>query len=182
MRPTWVVVGGTFDPIHVGHIHIARAAVSVLGADRAVLAVGDAHPHREPTVLDRDERIALVRAAIEGDASLVEAGQVGVEDASLVSAVRRLARRGRLHVVFGADSAARLVNWGGLAELSRYAMVWAVPRSGTAPCQVPVPMLPVESLDVSASAIRRGADHDCIPRSIRATTTAALARNVELTS
>lgn len=177
-----MVVGGTFDPVHIGHLHIARVAAEVLGVERAVLAVGDAHPHREPTLFDRGERIAMVRAAIDGEPSLVEAGQLGVNDASLVSVVRRLARRRELHVVFGADSAVRLTGWDGLTELCRVASVWAVPRAGTPAAGLPVPTLPVEPILASASEIRRHAAVHLVPEAVRQTVADALARRAALAS
>jgi len=154
MMPRWVVLGGTFDPVHLGHLHIARRAVAILQADRAVLAVGGAHPHREPTVLDRDERVTLVRAAIADDPLLFEAGQLGVEDPSLVNVVRSLATRNDLHVIFGADSAARADRWRGLGELRELATLWAVPRRGSSLRGLTIPTLRIDPLAVSATEVR----------------------------
>lgn len=71
MRPIRIgLLGGTFDPIHVGHLALARAAIDALGLDRVTL-MPSGKPWQKPGLRTSGEhRLAMVRLAIEGDARL----------------------------------------------------------------------------------------------------------------
>src|SRR5690606_38211356 len=85
-----VVLGGTFDPVHRGHIETAKDAARTLGASFGVLAVGDSHPHRPIPSLERDARVALVRLACTREPDIVEAGQLGADGTDLITVARQL--------------------------------------------------------------------------------------------
>ena len=64
------LLGGTFDPVHVGHLALARAAVAALRLDRVVL-LPSGRPWQKPGLRTSGEhRLAMVRLAIQGDARL----------------------------------------------------------------------------------------------------------------
>jgi nicotinate-nucleotide adenylyltransferase len=58
--------GGAFDPPHVGHVEVARAAKEQFGLDRLVVLVA-ARPGHKVVYLPAEERLELVRAAFPGD-------------------------------------------------------------------------------------------------------------------
>src|SRR3954453_18339188 len=71
------VYGGTFDPVHVGHVVVATECRHALDLDRVLLVVaGDPWQKRGKVVADSAARLLLARAAVEGiagvDASDVE--------------------------------------------------------------------------------------------------------------
>lgn len=61
------IMGGTFDPIHRGHLRIARAAMRELDLDRVVFLPDGDPPHKTPAAPGED-RLAMVRAAAARDA------------------------------------------------------------------------------------------------------------------
>ena len=62
------LLGGTFDPPHVGHLVIAQAAVDVLSLDSILFMVAGAPPHKEgEAVSPGGLRLAMTRAATEGN-------------------------------------------------------------------------------------------------------------------
>jgi nicotinate-nucleotide adenylyltransferase len=59
------VLGGTFDPPHLGHLALADAAIERFGLDRLVIAVTGLPPHKE-TRTDAETRLRLAAAAFSG--------------------------------------------------------------------------------------------------------------------
>src|SRR2546421_3532803 len=60
------VLGGTFDPIHVGHLAIAEQARERLGADEAWLVPTGRPPHRQSVAASAADRLDMVCAAVAG--------------------------------------------------------------------------------------------------------------------
>jgi nicotinate-nucleotide adenylyltransferase len=63
-----ILYGGTFDPIHNGHLAVANAAQSTFQSDIIFLPSADP-PHRPPTSADANQRAEMVELAIAGHAS-----------------------------------------------------------------------------------------------------------------
>jgi nicotinate-nucleotide adenylyltransferase len=61
-----VLYGGAFDPPHLGHVAVADAARTQLGADRLVVLVSERPAHRSVHA-SADDRLALARAAFPHD-------------------------------------------------------------------------------------------------------------------
>jgi nicotinate-nucleotide adenylyltransferase len=59
------IIGGTFDPIHLGHVQIARLAFSEAVLDRVLFLPDGAPPHKIPEASDV-QRLNMVQLAIEG--------------------------------------------------------------------------------------------------------------------
>jgi nicotinate-nucleotide adenylyltransferase len=65
------VLGGTFDPIHVGHLDVARAAVLALGLDHVELMPSSLPPHRRTPHASARDRLAMVQLAAASDPTLI---------------------------------------------------------------------------------------------------------------
>ena len=127
------VMGGTFDPIHNGHLEIARRACESLGLSGVLFVVaGDPWMKHGRVLTPAEDRFAMVRAAIEGDARFAasrrEINRVG--ETYTVDTLRELRRILPAHVelcfLMGADAAARLGEWREASELgglARFAVV-----------------------------------------------------------
>ena len=127
------VMGGTFDPIHNGHLEIARRACESLGLSGVLFVVaGDPWMKHGRALTPAEDRFAMVQAAIEGDARFAasrrEIDRVG--ETYTVDTLRELRRFLPAHVelcfLMGADAAARLGEWREASELgglARFAVV-----------------------------------------------------------
>lgn len=127
------VMGGTFDPIHNGHLEIVRRACESLGLSGVLFVVaGDPWMKHGRALTPAEDRFAMVQAAIEGDvrfaASRMEIDRVG--ETYTVDTLRELRRILPAHVelcfLMGADAAARLGEWrevSALGSLARFAVV-----------------------------------------------------------
>jgi len=68
MTPRLGLLGGTFDPIHLGHLIIAEHAVEELALDRVLFVPAQTPPHKlGRAILPARHRVAMVKLAIEGN-------------------------------------------------------------------------------------------------------------------
>ena len=131
------LLGGTFDPPHLGHLVLAAAAVEQLGLERVVFIPAGAPPHkRDVAVSSSTDRLLLTRLAIAGEPSfelsVLEIERPGVS--YTIETVEEMARTygdaTRLTLVMASDSFATIETWrepDRLLELTE----WAIgPRPG----------------------------------------------------
>ena len=135
------VFGGTFDPVHVGHVVVATESRAQLALDRVLLVVaGDPWQKRGKVVASAADRLALVDAAVDGVEG-VEASAIEIErDAPSVTAetLEALTAPGReLFLVLGADAVANMGTWRRLEETRDLATVVVVERAGDAHSEPP---------------------------------------------
>ena len=110
-----IVYGGTFDPIHHGHLAIARAARDALAVPVHLTPAADP-PHRAPPGADAGQRARMVALAIEGEAGLVlDARELRRDGPSYTVDTLRELRRERgpvpIALLLGADSLLGLPAW-----------------------------------------------------------------------
>jgi nicotinate-nucleotide adenylyltransferase len=156
------ILGGTFDPIHLGHVVVAVDVRAALGLDRVLLVpAGDPWQKRGRVVADPEQRVRMVELAIAGIDGLA-VSRVEVErDAPSVTAdtLEDLAApEHELFLVLGADAAANMGTWRRLEETRHLATVVVVERDGEH-AEPPGPgwgwtHLRVPRLDISSSDIR----------------------------
>jgi nicotinate-nucleotide adenylyltransferase len=110
------VLGGTFDPVHCGHLDMAEAIRDRLGLGRMILLLSARPPHKRPAQLGSVEhREAMLRLAVEGrsalDASMLELDRTGV--GYTIDTLRELRDEQGLAPIFvlGTDSLVELPTW-----------------------------------------------------------------------
>jgi nicotinate-nucleotide adenylyltransferase len=132
------VLGGTFDPVHLGHLGIARGVLDRTGLSRLWLLPCALPPHKKtPRVSAAHHRLAMLRLAVAGQPGLeicteeVDRGEV----CYTIDTLRRLreASPGLLPAfVMGADSLVELPTWKQFRELIREFTLLVVDRPGAA--------------------------------------------------
>ena len=128
------VLGGTFDPPHIGHLVAAIDTRAALELDRVLLVVaGDPWQKRDRVVASARDRLALVEAAVKDipglEASAVEVERLGASvTADTLEAL--LAPKRELFLILGADAVANMSTWKRLQETRMLATVVVVERAG----------------------------------------------------
>jgi nicotinate-nucleotide adenylyltransferase len=164
------IFGGTFDPIHVGHLVAAVNAHHDLGLDRVVLMVANVPWQKAGArrVTPAEDRFEMVKASVGGlpglEASRLEIDRGGPSyTADTVSELASMNPGAELFVIVGWDVSAELSSWERLDEVRDLASLVVVNRPGTAPPvglrqdgwrleQVAVPNLEISSTDLRARA------------------------------
>ncbi|MDP1630678.1 MAG: nicotinate-nucleotide adenylyltransferase [Caulobacter sp.] len=135
--------GGSFNPVHEGHVHVAETALKNLGLDRVIWLVSPQNPlksTRETAPLA--ERMAGVRAVAHGPGMIVSDAETRIGSRYTIDTVRVLqARFPGVHFVWimGADSLASFHGWRGWTQLMRALPVaiisrpWAALKARTSP-------------------------------------------------
>lgn len=168
------LLGGTFDPIHSGHLAAAEAAIACARLDRVIFVPAAQPPHRAPAVAPAQQRLEMSRLATAGDARFaVSDGELNRGGPSYtvdtLSEMRRLHPDDELFLILGWDAARLFHTWRRPDEVRALASIVVVGRPGSgAPreadlkpagldgegvvlCLQPTP-------DISASEIRRAVE------------------------
>src|SRR5690606_30904459 len=134
-QPLLVFYGGTFDPVHLGHLAIAAAARDRLHCPVRLLPAADP-PHREPTGADAHHRAAMLALALEGHEGLevdlreIERG-IPSRNIDTLHEVRAATGEGTpIALVVGSDSFRGLPGWKGWPALFDMAHWVVADRAG----------------------------------------------------
>lgn len=173
------ILGGTFDPFHLGHLALARAARDHLGLERVLVMPAASPPHKPGRPVTAPEtRFAMVRSGIVGEdrleASRIELDRPGPSWTvdtlvSLADAERSEGREPDLTLILSAESFAGFASWHEPERILDLARIAVAPRAGHPPPDLEaferrfpgrrdrIVQFSAPPIDVSASAIRRRA-------------------------
>jgi nicotinate-nucleotide adenylyltransferase len=153
--------GGTFDPIHNGHLILARDAVEALGLDRLYFIPNTISPHkveREP-VASPEVRAEMVKAAIQDEPRFdfddTELNREGISyTIDTVMAMRqRFGDTAEFFYLIGQDNVAQLGSWRRIEDLHQLVNFVVLARHKL---DAPLPYVTLERrIDISATEIRK---------------------------
>lgn len=130
------VFGGTFDPVHLGHLRLAEEAREAFGLDRVLWIPAGRPPHRNPPVAAAEHRLSMVELAVAGNGTFVtEAGELGTAMPSytidtLGRLRRHLGAERPLVLLVGADAFKGLAEWHRWREIFALAHLAIATRPG----------------------------------------------------
>jgi nicotinate-nucleotide adenylyltransferase len=156
------VFGGSFDPVHVGHLIVAEAAADALGLDTVLFVPAHTQPFKQGAhAASPEDRVAMLRAAIADNPRFkLDTREVHRGGPSYTSVtLRELTDEYPDHelvLIIGADAAAELSQWHEPDEVARLARLAVLTRPGEhepmqdyAAVKVIVP-----AIDISATQVR----------------------------
>jgi nicotinate-nucleotide adenylyltransferase len=164
------LLGGTFDPIHVGHLLIAEIARYALSLDQVVFVPAGDPPHKGDAVSDSEHRHAMVLlATASNEAFVVSRHELDRSGPSYSLATVRefrheLGPESELFFIAGADAVLEIRTWHRWEELFRECRFIALARPGfdmraleavlPAELLAQVHLLPAPGFDLSSTMIR----------------------------
>jgi len=118
------ILGGTFDPVHTGHLIIAECARELLGLEKVFFVPAGNPPHRQPPVAPAEHRCRMVGLAIEGNpvfaVSDIEVKRKGPSYTydTVCALLEREGPQAELTLIVGADAFQELASWYKIKELA----------------------------------------------------------------
>ena len=168
MKERLGILGGTFDPVHVGHIVAAVQARHTLALDRVLLMVaGDPWQKQGVVVAPAQDRVDMVVAATDGidglEVSTLEVERKG--PSYTLDTLRALESPDRrIFLIIGSDVASTLATWHRVDDLKELATLAVLDRAGVAELShIPdadwtagwnVEWVPMPHIDISSTELR----------------------------
>jgi nicotinate-nucleotide adenylyltransferase len=177
------IFGGTFNPIHLGHLLIAEDAASAFKLDRVVFIPSATPPHKRPRVLAAaTDRLRMVKLAIQGNprfaCSDMEVRRGGASySVETLRQLRGVMPRAQFYFIIGSDSLHELHKWKEAAALPGLCEFICVTRPGERVARTRLRKARVHRLtghpaDISSSDIRQrlargGSVRYLVPEAVR---------------
>ena len=162
------IYGGTFDPIHHGHLILARQACEEIGLDRVIFIPAALSPFKKSAHASAEQRLAMVCAAIDGQ------NYFSADDCELkrpppsysidtVEQIREREPKADLFWLIGADNVHDLSKWRRFKELDQLVQFVVLDRGCSEEASHPYRVVR-RNVDISATDIR---NRVALGRSIR---------------
>ena len=181
MKKKTGIFGGSFNPIHVGHIALARQLLKCAGLHEVWFVVSPQNPWKsEQELLDDESRLNMVRIALRDEENLLASDyEFHLQRPSyMLNTLRHLSEdypEREFVLLIGGDNWAQFDKWYGYQEiLSNYSIV-VYPRRGEhveekeLPGNVSVvdtPFLDISSTEIRNRILQGQSIHDLVPKSI----------------
>jgi nicotinate-nucleotide adenylyltransferase len=131
------IYGGTFDPVHHGHLILAREALEKLGLDKVIFIPAAVSPFKTAPVASGEIRLSMLRAAIEGETIF------SLDDCELhrpppsftidtVNEIRKRETNSEIYCLIGDDNVRELPKWHRFEELKKIVRFVVLDRTGGA--------------------------------------------------
>jgi nicotinate-nucleotide adenylyltransferase len=151
------IYGGSFDPVHHGHLILARFALEKFLLEKVIFVPTRLSPHKNASVATAEARLQMLHSATEGEA------QFAVEDCELkrdppsytidtVEKIRQKYAGAHLFLLLGDDNLAGLPSWRRFEDLRQIVTLIVLQRAFS---PIPHEYLSVDRrIDISATEIR----------------------------
>lgn len=168
------IFGGAFDPVHNGHIHLAREAIEQLNLRRLIVIPTYESPHKGRKLADFDKRFEICKAAfkeLEGcghcsctvEVSDIERKLGGVSyTINTLRELKKIYPDDRFYLLIGGDMMYSFTEWHRYEAILKESTVCAVARGGDNLTEMieyaneigHIKVLPTDVVDISSTQIR----------------------------
>ncbi|MBF0620085.1 MAG: nicotinate-nucleotide adenylyltransferase [Candidatus Omnitrophica bacterium] len=156
--------GGTFDPVHIGHLLMARTALETMKFDKVIFIPSCVPPHKSGEMLfSVEDRFEMVKLAIMGNPQF-EASDFEVKNGGRSYSLETVRYfRGlfpsedKLYFVVGGDAAKGIENWKGVDEIKTLCSFVTANRPGYSrgDAKKKYPAVTMHGVDISSTEIRK---------------------------
>lgn len=174
------ILGGTFDPIHIGHLILAEETRGILRLDKVIFVPTYITPHKKSKqITAAGERYAMVSLAIKSnpffEVSDIELKRQGVSySIETVREIKTAFPQSAIYFIAGSDSLRELASWKEAGLLTRMSKLVIAKRPGY-PWQKTLPntrIIEINAFNISSTQLRRRMKngqsvHYLIPEAVR---------------
>jgi nicotinate-nucleotide adenylyltransferase len=151
------VFGGTFDPVHIGHLAIANAALDELGLDRVFFVPARRSPlKKDGPIAGAEDRLAMLTVATAHEprfrVSSIELDRKG--PSYTVDTLEALRGEGELYLILGSDAYVDFGRWREPARIRSLATIVLAARPGSPNAPSGIRTLDSPLMDISARELR----------------------------
>jgi nicotinate-nucleotide adenylyltransferase len=159
-----VILGGSFNPVHWGHLFLLEEAMGILGAERACLIPAARSPHKDPITGASDrQRLEMLALATKDDPRLevldceITRGGVSYTIDTLAWLARERPGAEKPYLIIGDDLAAGFSSWRNPEGIAAASRIVLARRTGDPPGNFPWPHIEIDnlSLPISSSLVRQ---------------------------
>ena len=162
------ILGGTFNPVHIGHLILAEEAREKLRLDKIIFVPAYLPPHKDNSdIAEASLRLAMVRMAIKGNryfsVSDIEIRRDGRSyTIDTLKRFKKIYPRDELFFIIGSDLLTYLEDWKDLGEIIKMVKFIVATRPGYPLEKIPsyISTIPIRAVDVSGFQIRRAIGED----------------------
>lgn len=174
------ILGGTFNPVHTGHLLLAEGIKKKLNLDYVLFIPCYLPPHKRPVnLIPALHRLAMVRLAVKGNPSFkvstleIEREGVSYSIDTLEELHRLYKGKAEFFFIIGSDSLKEINMWKSIGKLMKLCKFVAVIRPGyrlryKEVKLLDLPTLPISSTDIRQFVKRGKSIRYLVPESVRA--------------
>lgn len=157
------ILGGTFNPIHIGHLILAEEALWKLKLDKIIFVPSYLPPHKEEDILDAGHRFNMVSLAIEGNPKFevsrieIDAKQKSYSIDTIKKIREKFGLDTEVSFITGSDSLKELFSWKKIDEIFALSKFIVAKRPGFPIEAVPkdIQVVVITEVEVSSTEIRK---------------------------
>ena len=127
------ILGGTFDPPHIGHLHISKQSLKKLKLKKIIWIITKKNPLKKKPLLDKNTRIKLSKKLVSGNKKiLVKYYDDIVKSKNTIDLLKYLKKKNKkseLFFMMGADNLINLHKWKNWKKITQLAKIIVFPRS-----------------------------------------------------
>lgn len=156
------ILGGTFNPIHIGHLILADEAREKLSLDKIIFVPANLAPHKDDSdIAAPAERFKMIKLAIKGNKNFavsdIEIKRFGRSyTIDTVKEFNQLYSKDELYFITGSDLLKYLEDWKDLSEILKLVKFVVATRPGYPLEKIPsyIQTVAIRAVDVSAFEVR----------------------------
>jgi len=159
------IQGGSFNPVHLGHLFLADTVLSTLNYDRVVLVPAFCSPFKPDAGIEGDanNRLEMVAASVASDHRIavdgceIERGGVSYTAETIEDIILRYAPEGKPGLVIGDDLAEDFSQWKNSGDILAMADIIIARRVHSGKLDVSYPHVQIfnDVMDISSAAVRK---------------------------
>ncbi len=158
------ILGGTFNPIHVGHLVLAEEAREKLNLDKVIFVPAYIPPHKKDEALaEPNDRFKMVELALRGNSDFevssfeIDSKTTSYSVETLKAFKQKYGEEAKLFFITGADSLGEIYSWKEIDQIFKLSHFIVANRPGYDIANVPsgIDVVTITSLEISSSLIRK---------------------------